>query len=116
MIVTCLSFPYLFPPLPPPLQPPSRASQNGELLGYKVWYGKLSYNNSEVTEAEYGDIGWTMHEMELITLIRGQLYEVKVNAFNARGHGPYSTPVDVYVGEAGQFWGQGAILCAHPRS
>lgn len=82
-------------------QPPPHSSWNGDLLGYKVWYRPLVYNSTVETPPQPADIGWTLGEMELVNLQKGQLYEVKVGAFNARGHGPLSTPIDVYVGEAG---------------
>ena len=75
---------------------------NGNLLGYKVWSRELNYNNTEVTDSVPADAGRS-NEMELINLVGGQLYEIRVIAFNTRGHGPPSAPVDVYVGEAGEF-------------
>ncbi len=39
--------------------------------------------------------------VELTNLLIDNYYEVKVNAFNGKGHSPFSIPVDVYVGEAG---------------
>ncbi|XP_071965988.1 protein sidekick-2-like isoform X2 [Antedon mediterranea] len=75
--------------------PPSD-TLNGQLKGYRITFRKLP--NGDFTERIVPDK--QASEYELTNLERYVEYEVKVDAYNIEGHGPYSVPETVFVGEA----------------
>ena len=85
-------------------QPLAALEWNGDRLGYEVWYRQLAGHVSSMPGATYSPVQVTypLTSIELTNLMADVYYEVKVNAFNGRGHGPFTRPVDVYVGEAGK--------------
>ncbi|XP_033119268.1 protein sidekick-2-like isoform X2 [Anneissia japonica] len=77
-------------------QPPPSDTLNGQLQGYRITFRKLP--DGDFTERIVSDKSVT--EYELTNLERYVEYEVKVDAYNSEGHGPYSVPETVFVGEA----------------
>ena len=93
------------------LQAPPTDSWNGDLLGYQVWYNQLQSSHTTRTRRtrdtesngyEPVTVTFPITQVELTNLVADVYYEFQVNAFNGKGHGPLSAPVDVYVGEAGK--------------
>ncbi|XP_071504823.1 protein sidekick-2-like [Diadema antillarum] len=75
---------------------PSESETNGPLLGHRIQFRQLpgtSYMEENIPSA-------STTQYELLNLVQHQNYELKMAAYNARGLGPYSAPVTVYVGEA----------------
>ncbi len=77
-------------------------SWNGDPLGYQIWYGRLAQIQQDSENYQQLTVTYPTTNVELTNLLHDNYYEVKVNAFNGKGHGPFSTPVDIYVGEAGK--------------
>ncbi|XP_038069656.1 protein sidekick-2-like isoform X2 [Patiria miniata] len=75
--------------------PPS-STHNGPLQGYRISYTELP----DASPVERVTTDPSQLEYQLIDLLKYQDYEVKVRAYNAKGAGPYSRPVMVYVGVA----------------
>lgn len=77
-------------------QQPLPNTWNGDLLGYV-----LMYRQAENTNYMEVEIPVDSTEKVLQNLVKFVNYEFLVKAFNAIGSGPTSTPVTVFVGEAG---------------
>ncbi len=84
------------------LQPPPSVSWNGDPLGYQVYYGRLSQIQQDEENYHKVTVTYPTTNVALTDLDIKNYYEVKVRSFNGKGHGPFSIPVDVYVGEAGR--------------
>ena len=69
---------------------------NGDLLGYILMYRQEGTDNFLEETIRFNTM-----EKELNQLVKYVNYEFIVKAFNSVGPGPASTPVPVYVGEAG---------------
>lgn len=85
------------------MQPPSEESWNGNQLGYQVWYSQLAQIQQDMNNYQQVTVAYPTTSVELTNLMQNLYYEIKVNAFNNKGHGPFSRPFDVFVGEAGKF-------------
>lgn len=84
-------------------------SWNGDPLGYMVYYERHSKIQQDPQDYQQVTVTYPTTNVELTNLLIDNYYEVKVNAFNGKGHGPFSIPVDVFVGEAGKI----KILLTH---
>uniref|UniRef100_A0A8D9FE64 Protein sidekick n=1 Tax=Cacopsylla melanoneura TaxID=428564 RepID=A0A8D9FE64_9HEMI len=78
--------------------PPSQVQQNGDLLGYKIFYLVTSSVNevpSEdlVEELEVVPASYTSHS--LVFLDKYTEYRIQILAFNPAGDGPRSSPITV---------------------
>ena len=80
------------------LQPPALKAWNGALQGYVVHYLRLysSAIQQEIT------VSHPNTSAMLTNLVRGHYYELRLSAFNQKGAGPQTRPLDVYVGDAGK--------------
>ncbi len=79
-------------------QPPEADRQNGDLLGYKIFYQKLasSLQDQEKTfEEEIEVVGAGFNSHSLIFLDMYTNYSVSILGFNPAGEGPRSKPVKV---------------------
>lgn len=86
-------------------RPPERELWNGELLGYKIGYQKLSNNNGNFIKDikhqhqfyNFTRVGLSggdgVNEFRLIDLDKYTMYSVTVQAFNSKGDGPSCEPV-----------------------
>ncbi|XP_078273747.1 protein sidekick-1 isoform X2 [Rhinoraja longicauda] len=99
-------------------QPPKQESLNGILLGFRLYYRELTYENvpgfstqhvgdpsavqTELTpESSFKTISSsTVTEFELTDLKKYTRYEILMKAFNVLGESPASSSKEVYVGEA----------------
>ena len=86
------------------LQPmSSETSWNGDPIGYQVWYVKVdSRRTGPVSDDSYHVIGVTYPQTRIVlsNLASYSLFEVKVATVNSIGRGPFSSPTDVFVGDA----------------
>ncbi|KAK4813575.1 hypothetical protein QYF61_011804 [Mycteria americana] len=94
-------------------QPPKVESLNGLLLGYRIYYRELDYDTGSGTEsktiqnpsalrAELTPFAFaTSRDIDDTKLKKYKRYEVLMTAYNVIGESPTSTPVEVFVGEAG---------------
>uniref|UniRef100_UPI00398E8C7C protein sidekick-1 isoform X2 n=1 Tax=Pristiophorus japonicus TaxID=55135 RepID=UPI00398E8C7C len=99
-------------------QPPKEEALNGILLGFRIYYRELVYENvpgfntqpigdpsalqTELTpESSFKTVSSsTVTEFELTQLKKYTRYEILMKAFNIVGESPASSPKEVYVGEA----------------
>lgn len=78
-------------------RPPQQVDQNGDLLGYKVFYLTTdSPNQSEGRpEEELEIIPATSTDHSLVFLDKWTQYRIQMLAFNPAGDGPRSSPITV---------------------
>ncbi|XP_067858995.1 protein sidekick-1 isoform X2 [Heptranchias perlo] len=99
-------------------QPPKEEGLNGILVGFRIYYRELVYENvpgfniqpigdpsalqTELTpESSFKTVSSsTVTEFELTQLKKYTRYEILMKAFNVVGESPASSPKEVYVGEA----------------
>ncbi|XP_069786249.1 protein sidekick-2 isoform X2 [Narcine bancroftii] len=99
-------------------QPPAEEKINGILLGYRIRYRELVYDNyRSFTLRTVGNPGakWSeltpvyhvrnlsdsaLAQYELDKLSKHRRYEIRMSVYNAVGEGPTSPPQEVFVGEA----------------
>ncbi|XP_078096275.1 protein sidekick-1 [Mustelus asterias] len=99
-------------------QPPKEESFNGILLGFRIYYRELVYENmpefntrsigepsslqTKLTpESSFKTVSSsTVTEFELTQLKKYTRYEILMKTFNVVGESPASSPKEVYVGEA----------------
>lgn len=89
-------------------RPPDRELWNGEILGYTIGYKKVTSSSDSTKQYQYqqnnlynytkvsisgGDGG---NDFRLVGLDKYTLYLVTVQAFNAKGDGPKSEPIQVH--------------------
>ena len=68
-----------------------------------MWYAQLRYALLGLDESyQHVDVIWPRTETSLTNLVDQVVYEVKVTSYNAVGDSPSTTPLDIYVGEAGK--------------
>ncbi|XP_032897024.1 protein sidekick-1 isoform X2 [Amblyraja radiata] len=80
-------------------QPPKEESLNGILLGFRIYYRELTYENVPGFSTQHvGDSSAV--QTELTHLKKYTRYEILMKAFNVVGESPASSPKEVYVGEA----------------
>ncbi|XP_078414728.1 protein sidekick-1 isoform X2 [Cetorhinus maximus] len=80
-------------------QPPKEESLNGILLGFRIYYRELVYENMPVYNTQpIGDP--SSLQTELTQLKKYTRYEILMKTFNVVGESPASSPKEVYVGEA----------------
>ena len=72
---------------------------NGSPVGYQIMFTKLVHSRP-VESPQFEPVFST--SKELTNLAEGYDYDIRVSAYNSAGNGPFSPPVDVYVGEAGK--------------
>ncbi|ELK17437.1 Protein sidekick-1 [Pteropus alecto] len=101
-------------------QPPRDESLNGLLQGYRIYYRELDYEAASATESKMlstpsalrtelpaqssfrtVNSSSALTTYELTHLKKYRRYEVVLTAYNIIGESPASTPVEVFVGEAG---------------
>ncbi|KAL4624411.1 protein sidekick-1-like [Arapaima gigas] len=98
-------------------QPPKDESVNGVLVGYRLYYRELQYENvppdskavanhsatrAEITaKSTFKTVSSALlTEFELTQLSKYKRYEIVMTAYNIIGESPPSSPVEVFVGEA----------------
>ncbi|XP_051877097.1 protein sidekick-1 [Pristis pectinata] len=99
-------------------QRPKERSLNGILMGFRIYYRELTYENvpgfntqhigdpsalqTELTpDSSFKTVSSsTVTEFELTQLKKYTKYEILMKAFNVVGESPASSPKEVYVGEA----------------
>ncbi|KAI6076511.1 Protein sidekick-1 [Aix galericulata] len=110
-------------------QPPKVESLNGLLLGYRIYYRELDYDTGSGTESKTiknpsalraeltpqssfktVNSSSALTTYELTQLKKYKRYEVLMTVYNVIGESPTSTPVEVFVGEAGNRALEGAKL------
>ncbi|XP_069762286.1 protein sidekick-1 isoform X2 [Narcine bancroftii] len=80
-------------------QPPKKESLNGILMGFRIYYRELTYENLPGFNTQnIGDP--SALQSELTQLKKYTRYEILMKAFNVVGESPASSPKEVYVGEA----------------
>ncbi|CAD5116334.1 DgyrCDS5234 [Dimorphilus gyrociliatus] len=80
------------------LDPPKTEWNSNRISSYVVKYGPLQWPTSE---AGYNQpVVDNAKTIELQNLRKHTLYEIRVRARNSMGDGPWSQPIDIYVGEA----------------
>ncbi|XP_067911915.1 protein sidekick-1 isoform X2 [Heterodontus francisci] len=80
-------------------QPPKEEGLNGILLGFRIYYRELVYENMPGFNTQpIGDP--SSLQTELTELKKYTRYEILMKAFNVVGESPASSPKEVYVGEA----------------
>ncbi|NWV73597.1 SDK2 protein, partial [Dasyornis broadbenti] len=99
-------------------QPPAEDKINGILLGFRLRYRELVYDNLRgftLRGIGHPGAGWaeltpayTVHNLSEVSLTQYELdnlskhrrYEIRMSVYNAVGEGPPSPPQEVFVGEA----------------
>ncbi|KAJ8372867.1 hypothetical protein AAFF_G00276400 [Aldrovandia affinis] len=98
-------------------QPPKEESVNGVLVGFRLYYRELQYENApteskaaanhsaaraEITaKSTFKTVSSALlTEFELTQLNKYKRYEIVMKAYNIIGESPPSAPVEVFVGEA----------------
>nr|XP_015215986.1 PREDICTED: protein sidekick-1 isoform X1 [Lepisosteus oculatus]XP_015215987.1 PREDICTED: protein sidekick-1 isoform X1 [Lepisosteus oculatus] len=98
-------------------QRPKDDSLNGVLIGYRIYYRELPYENVQSDSKTVGNhsalraeltakstfktvSSALLTEFELTQLNKYKRYEIVMTAYNIIGESPSSTPVEVFVGEA----------------
>lgn len=77
-------------------RPPERDMWNGELLGYAIGFHKSDDSSKFYNYSRIGTTGGDgIHEFRLIGLEKYTGYSVVVLAFNAKGDGPLSKPINI---------------------
>lgn len=86
-------------------RPPERDLWNGELLGYKIGFQKVSNNGANFAKDpkhhqqiyNFTRVGLSsgdgVNDFRLVNLDKYSLYSVTVQAFNSKGDGPSCEPV-----------------------
>ncbi|KAJ8246101.1 hypothetical protein GJAV_G00263660, partial [Gymnothorax javanicus] len=98
-------------------QPPKEESINGVLVGFRIYYRELQYENAPAESKELANASASrtditarstfktvssalLTEFELTQLNKYKRYEIVMTAYNIVGESPPSAPVEVFVGEA----------------
>ncbi|XP_036384090.1 protein sidekick-1 isoform X2 [Megalops cyprinoides] len=98
-------------------QPPKEESLNGVLVGFRLYYRELQYENAPTESKAVSNHSATraeitakstfktvssalLTEFELTQLNKYKRYEIVMTAYNIIGESPPSAPVEVFVGEA----------------
>nr|XP_015838694.1 PREDICTED: protein sidekick isoform X2 [Tribolium castaneum] len=80
-------------------KPPQQQQQNGELLGYKIFYlvtnSPQDFDEGHKFEEEIEVIAATMTSHSLVFLDKYTEYRIQILAFNPAGDGPRSRPITV---------------------
>ncbi|KAK3912682.1 Protein sidekick [Frankliniella fusca] len=80
-------------------RPPTQSQQNGDLLGYKIYYlvteSPQPLDDRVSQEEELEVVPATSHSHSLVFLDKFTQYRISMLAFNPAGDGPRSTPVTV---------------------
>jgi len=74
-------------------RPPKADQQNGDLLGYKIFYNTLPANKKNVEEIEVVSASVTSHSLIFLEMYTN--YSVSILPFNPAGDGPRSQPIVV---------------------
>ena len=72
---------------------PQADQQNGDLLGYKIFYYSLPVNARNAEEIEVVSASHTSHSLIFLEMYTN--YSISILAFNPAGEGPRSDPVSV---------------------
>ena len=72
---------------------PKADQQNGDLLGYKIYYYTMPANKKNVEEIEVVSAAFTSHSLIFLEMYTN--YTVAILAFNPAGDGPRSQPIMV---------------------
>ena len=78
------------------LQPLSNRKWNGEPMGFKVFYKKISDANFTTIIPKYS---LTVHRSHIVGLQEGLDYQVKMLAFNDVGESPFSAIITTKLGK-----------------
>ena len=78
------------------LQPLSNLEWNGETMGFKVFYKKISDANFTTIIPKDS---LTVHRSNIVGLLEGLEYQVKMLAFNDVGEGPFSAIITTKLGK-----------------
>uniref|UniRef100_A0A4W3K1G6 Sidekick cell adhesion molecule 1 n=1 Tax=Callorhinchus milii TaxID=7868 RepID=A0A4W3K1G6_CALMI len=86
-------------------QPPKEESLNGMLVGFRIYYRELVYENmpgfsDPAALTGPAKIYGTRFSCVFTELKKYRRYEILMTAYNVIGESPSSTPQEVYVGEA----------------
>ncbi|XP_052122730.1 protein sidekick [Frankliniella occidentalis] len=80
-------------------RPPTQSQQNGDLLGYKIYYlvteSPQPLDDRVSQEEELEVVPATSHSHSLVFLDKFTQYQISMLAFNPAGDGPRSAPVTV---------------------
>lgn len=72
---------------------PQAEQQNGDLLGYKIFYYSVPVNSRNAEEIEVVSASHTSHSLIFLDMYTN--YSISILAFNPAGEGPRSDPIQV---------------------
>ena len=74
-------------------KPPKADEQNGDLLGYKIYYHSLPVNGRNMEEIEVVSANHKSHSLIFLDMYTN--YTISILAFNPAGDGPRADPISV---------------------